>query len=97
MLQRIYFFPHCSKPRLQIFCKSTIIKSRKKYQGGKVYSVSTHATVAKVINKNIQHCDMAQACTVWDRALNVWKTFQNIPPLIMHMVHAISVKNPSTH
>ena len=30
MLQRIYFFPHCSKPSLQIFCKSTIIKSQKK-------------------------------------------------------------------
>lgn len=97
MLQRIYFFPHCSKPCLQIFCKSTIIKSQKKYQGGKVYSVFTHITVAKVINKNIQCYDTAQACTVWDRALNVWQTFQNIPPLLMRVVHATAVENPSTH
>jgi hypothetical protein len=51
--------------------------------------------VAKVINKNIQQCDVAQACTVWDRALNVWKKFQNVPPLLMHIVHAIAVETPS--
>jgi hypothetical protein len=92
MLQRIYFFPHCSEPSLQIFCNSTITKSQKIYQGGKVYSVSTHITVAKVINKNIQRCDMAQACTVWDRAFNVCKTFQNVSPLLMCVVHAMSIK-----
>jgi len=67
------------------------MKSQKKYQGGKVHSVSTHVTVAKVINKNIQHCDMVQACTVWDRAVNVCMTFQNIPPLLKCVVHAIWV------
>ena len=92
MLQRIYFFPRCSKPSLQIFCKSTIIKSQKKYQGGKVYSVSTYVTAAKVINKNIQCCDMVQACTVWDRAFNVCMTFQNVPPLLNCPVHAIQVE-----
>jgi len=97
MLQRIYFFPHCSKPSLQIFCNSTFMKSQKKYQGGKVYSVSTHITVAKVINKNIQHCDMAQTCTVWDRAFNVCKTFQNVPPPLKCVVHVIWVEKPSTH
>ena len=97
MLQRIYFFPHCSKPCLQIFCKSIIIKSQKKYQGGKVYSVFIHTTVAKVIKKSTQCYDMAQACTVWDRAFNIWQTLQNIPPLLMRVVHAIAVENPSTH
>jgi len=98
MLQRIYFFPHCSKPNLQIFCNSTIIKSQKQYQGGKVYSVSTHITIARVTNKNIQRYDTAQACTVWDTALNVCKTFQNIPPpLLMCVVHAISVEKQFTH
>jgi hypothetical protein len=98
MLQRIYFFPHCSKPSLQIFCNNTIIKSQQKYQGGKIYSVSTPITAAKAINENIQHCDMAQACTVWDRAFNVCKTFQNVPPPpLMHVVHVLWVEKPSTH